>query len=112
MSSILIKSAQIVNEGKTFLSDIYISNGRIEMIAEEINHPADQTIDARGLHLLPGLIDDQVHFRDPGLTYKADIMHYSIAAVAVRTPSFMEMANTTQNTLNQKLWQDKYYFAA
>jgi len=112
MSSILIKSAQIVNEGKTFLSDIYISNGRIEMIAEEINHPADQTIDARGLHLLPGLIDDQVHFREPGLTYKADIWHESRAAVAGGTTSFMEMPNTIPNTLTQKLLQDKYDIAA
>src|SRR5690606_18888024 len=112
MASILIKSAQIVNEGKTFLSDVYISNGRIEMIAEEINHPADQTIDAKGLYLLPGLIDDQVHFREPGLTYKADIWHESRAAVAGGTTSFMEMPNTVPNTLTQKLLQDKYDIAA
>lgn len=112
MSSILIKSAQIVNEGKTFLSDVYISNGRIEMIAEEINHPADQTIDAKGLYLLPGLIDDQVHFREPGLTYKADIWHESRAAVAGGTTSFMEMPNTVPNTLTQRLLQDKYDIAA
>lgn len=112
MSSILIKAAQIVNEGKTFLSDVYISQGRIEMIAEEINQPADQTIDARGLHLLPGLIDDQVHFREPGLTYKADIWHESRAAVAGGTTSFMEMPNTVPNTLTQKLLQDKYDIAA
>ncbi|MBD1432102.1 dihydroorotase [Sphingobacterium sp. DN00404] len=112
MSSILIKSAQIVNEGRTFLSDVYISNGRIEMIAEEINHTADQTIDARGLYLLPGLIDDQVHFREPGLTYKADIWHESRAAVAGGTTSFMEMPNTVPNTLTQKLLQDKYDIAA
>ncbi|TYR36632.1 dihydroorotase [Sphingobacterium phlebotomi] len=112
MSSILIKSAQIVNEGKTFLSDVYINQGRIEMIAEEINHAADQTIDARGLHLLPGLIDDQVHFREPGLTYKADIWHESRAAVAGGTTSFMEMPNTVPNTLTQKLLQEKYDIAA
>lgn len=112
MSSILIKSAQIVNEGKTFVNDVYVSNGRIEMIAEEINHSADQTIDARGLHLLPGLIDDQVHFREPGLTYKADIWHESRAAVAGGTTSFMEMPNTVPNTLTQKLLQDKYDIAA
>lgn len=112
MSSILIKAAQIVNEGKTFLSDVYISQGRIEMIAEEINQSADQTIDARGLHLLPGLIDDQVHFREPGLTYKADIWHESRAAVAGGTTSFMEMPNTVPNTLTQKLLQDKYDIAA
>lgn len=112
MSSILIKSAQIVNEGTTFFGDVYISNGRIEMIAQEINHPADQIIDARGLYLLPGLIDDQVHFREPGLTYKADIWHESRAAVAGGTTSFMEMPNTVPNTLTQKLLQDKYDIAS
>ncbi len=112
MSSILIKSAQLVNEGKVEVADVYISNGRIEMIAQEINHPADQEISAEGLHLLPGLIDDQVHFREPGLTYKADIWHESRAAVAGGTTSFMEMPNTVPNTLTQQLLQDKYDIAA
>ncbi|MFD2968599.1 dihydroorotase [Sphingobacterium bambusae] len=112
MSSILIKSAQIVNEGTTITADVYINHGRIEMIAETISHLADQVIDAKGLHLLPGLIDDQVHFREPGLTYKADIWHESRAAVAGGTTSFMEMPNTVPNTLTQKLLQDKYEIAA
>ncbi|UIR56573.1 dihydroorotase [Sphingobacterium sp. SRCM116780] len=112
MSTILIKSAQIVNEGKITTADVYISNGRIEMIASEINHPADQEINAEGLHLLPGLIDDQVHFREPGLTHKADIWHESRAAVAGGTTSFMEMPNTVPNTLTQILLQDKYDIAA
>ncbi|MGJ1331412.1 dihydroorotase [Sphingobacterium siyangense] len=112
MSSILIKSAQLVNEGKVEVADVYISNGRIEMIAQEINHPADREINAEGLHLLPGLIDDQVHFREPGLTYKADIWHESRAAVAGGTTSFMEMPNTVPNTLTQQLLQDKYDIAA
>src|SRR5690606_40329605 len=107
MASSLIKSAQIVNEGKTVLSDVYISNGRIEMIAEEINHPADQTIDAKGMYLLPGLIDDEVHFREPGVTYKADIWHESRAAVAGGTTTLMEMPNTVSNTLTQRIFQDK-----
>lgn len=111
MSSILIKSAQLVNEGKVEAADVYISNGRIEMIAQEINHPADQEINAEGLHLFPGLIDDQVHFREPGLTYKADIWHESRAAVAGGTTSFMEMPNTVPNTLTQELLQDKYDIA-
>jgi len=111
MSSILIKSAQLVNEGKVETADVYISNGRIEMIAQEINHPADQEINAEGLHLFPGLIDDQVHFREPGLTYKADIWHESRAAVAGGTTSFMEMPNTVPNTLTQELLQDKYDIA-
>ncbi|MGA6121415.1 dihydroorotase [Sphingobacterium anhuiense] len=112
MSTILIKSAQIVNEGKIITSDVYISNGRIEMIAAEINHPADREINAEGLHLLPGLIDDQVHFREPGLTHKADIWHESRAAVAGGTTSFMEMPNTVPNTLTQSLLQDKYDIAS
>lgn len=112
MSTILIKSAQIVNEGKITTSDVYISNGRIEMIAAEINYPADREINAEGLHLLPGLIDDQVHFREPGLTHKADIWHESRAAVAGGTTSFMEMPNTVPNTLTQSLLQDKYDIAS
>lgn len=112
MPSILIKSAQLVNEGKVFTADVYVNHGRIEMIAEEINHPADQVIDAKGLHLLPGLIDDQVHFREPGLTHKGDIWHESRAAVAGGTTSFMEMPNTVPNTLTQKLLQDKFDIAA
>lgn len=112
MSSILIKSASIVNEGKTSIADVYIKQGRIEKIAPSIDLEADQVIDAAGLHLLPGLIDDQVHFREPGLTYKADIWHESRAAVAGGTTSFMEMPNTVPNTLTQRLLQDKYDIAS
>ncbi|WP_437917736.1 dihydroorotase [Sphingobacterium sp. LRF_L2] len=112
MSSILIKSAQIVNEGKSFQADVYIQDGRIQKIADHIEQGADQVIDASGLFLLPGLIDDQVHFREPGLTYKADIWHESRAAVAGGTTSFMEMPNTVPNTLTQQLLQDKYEIAA
>jgi len=112
MSSLLIKSAQIVNEGTITVADIYINNGRIEKIANELNMKADREINAEGLHLLPGLIDDQVHFREPGLTYKADIWHESRAAVAGGTTSFMEMPNTVPNTLTQTLLQDKYDIAS
>lgn len=112
MGSILIKGATIVNEGKAEQGDIYINHGIIEMISSEINHPADETIQAAGLHLLPGLIDDQVHFREPGLTEKADIWHESRAAVAGGTTSFMEMPNTVPNTLSQELLEDKYKIAS
>lgn len=112
MGSILIKGAQLVNEGETKKADVYINHGIIEMIAEEINHPADETIDAAGLHLLPGLIDDQVHFREPGLTEKADIWHESRAAVAGGITSFMEMPNTVPNTLTQELLEEKYELAS
>ncbi|MFD2597786.1 dihydroorotase [Sphingobacterium corticis] len=108
MSTILIKNAQVVNEGEIKAKDIFIKNGRIEQIAPVIDAKADREINAEGLHLLPGLIDDQVHFREPGLTYKADIATESRAAVAGGTTSFMEMPNTVPNALTQKLLQDKY----
>lgn len=108
MSTILIKNAQVVNEGEIKAQDIFIKNGRIERIAPVIDAKADREINAEGLHLLPGLIDDQVHFREPGLTYKADIATESRAAVAGGTTSFMEMPNTVPNALTQKLLQDKY----
>ncbi len=108
MSSLLIKNAQVVNEGKIEALDLFVKNGRIEKIGKQIDLPADREINAEGLHLLPGLIDDQVHFREPGLTYKANIFTESRAAVAGGTTSFMEMPNTVPNTLTQRLLQDKY----
>ena len=112
MSKTLIKAATVVNEGKIGTNDILVVDGRIEKIAPVIDAPFDVEINAEGLHLLPGLIDDQVHFREPGLTHKADIWHESRAAVAGGTTSFMEMPNTVPNTLTQELLQDKYDTAA
>lgn len=111
MSTILIKNAQVVNEGEVKAQDLLIKNGRIEKIAGTIDATADKEINAEGLHLFPGLIDDQVHFREPGLTHKANIFTESRAAVAGGTTSFMEMPNTVPNTLTQKLLQDKYDIA-
>lgn len=111
MSTILIKAASIVNEGNIFTSDLLIKNGRIEKIDSNINASADIEINAEGLHLLPGMIDDQVHFREPGLTHKADIFTESMAAVAGGITSFMEMPNTVPNTLTQELLADKYAIA-
>lgn len=111
MSTILIKNAHVVNEGKTQVLDLLVKHGRIEKIDKHIDVKADQEINAEGLYLLPGLIDDQVHFREPGLTYKANIFTESRAAVAGGTTSFMEMPNTVPNTLSQKLLQDKYDIA-
>jgi dihydroorotase len=111
MSSILIKSATIVNENKQFVADIYIKDGFIEQIDSHIDKPADQIINAEGLHLLPGCIDDQVHFREPGLTHKANIHSESRAAVAGGITSFMEMPNTVPNTLTQELLEQKYEIA-
>ncbi len=112
MNTILIKGATIVNENKTLVSDVLIRNGRIEKIANNIEYPAATEINAEGLHLLPGLIDDQVHFREPGLTHKADIFSESMAAVAGGITSFMEMPNTVPNTLTQELLADKYAIAS
>jgi dihydroorotase len=108
----LIKSAVIVNEGEQFVADVLIRNERIEKIAATISAPDEKIIDGSGKFLLPGLIDDQVHFRDPGVTYKADIATESRAAVAGGITSFMEMPNTKPNTLTQELLEDKYQLAA
>ena len=108
MSSILIKSATIVNENKQFIGDVLIKDGFIERVGGQIDAKADREINAEGLHLFPGCIDDQVHFREPGLTYKADIHTESRAAVAGGITSFMEMPNTVPNALTQELLEQKY----
>ena len=110
--TILIKQATVVNEGKQFVADVLVKNGFIERIDGSINQAADTVIDAEGLYLLPGMIDDQVHFREPGLTHKANIYTESRAAVAGGITSFMEMPNTVPNTLTQELLVDKYAIAA
>ncbi len=112
MPTILIRSATLVNENRTFISDVYIKNGLIDEIAGTISRQADTVIDGKGLHLFPGCIDDQVHFREPGLTNKADIFTESRAAVAGGITSFMEMPNTVPNTLTQSLLADKYEIAS
>ena len=104
----LIKNAQIVNEGKIFKSDLLIEGQIIKKIANSINEKVDKCIDAEGLHLIPGVIDDQVHFREPGLTHKADIYTESKAAIAGGITSFMEMPNTNPQTLTQKLLEEKF----
>src|SRR5690606_28145234 len=112
MSSILIKAAHIVNEGKQTTSDIFIKNGFIEKIDGIIDTKADREINAEGLYLLPVVIDDQVHFREPGLTHKADIFTESRAAAAGGITSFMEMPNTNPQTLTQELLEAKYAIGA
>jgi dihydroorotase len=109
---ILIKNAQIVNEGKIYKSDVLIEDKIIKKIAAEITIEAEQIIDAKGLYLLPGVIDDQVHFREPGLTHKATIYTESKAAVAGGITSFMEMPNTNPQALTQDLLEEKYKIAA
>lgn len=113
MASTLILNGTLVNENRIFESDILIKDGLIDKIDKDLSHlSADRIIDASGLHILPGLIDDQVHFREPGLTHKAEIYTESRAAVAGGITSFMEMPNTVPNTLTQELLQDKYDIAA
>ena len=108
----LIKSAQIVNEGKIYKSDVLIENQIIKEIANNLSVDVDQIIDAEGLYLLPGVIDDQVHFREPGLTHKANIYTESKAAVAGGITSFMEMPNTNPQALTEELLEDKYKIAS
>jgi dihydroorotase len=112
MQNYLIKSISIVNEGRIFTSDLLIQNGRIEKIANNISVsiPALE-INGENLHLLPGCIDDQVHFREPGLTHKATIHTESRAAVAGGTTSFMEMPNTVPPAFSQELLEEKYAIA-
>jgi dihydroorotase len=113
MSTILIKNAQIVNEEKIFTGDVLVKNGRIEKIASSISKESSHLeINAEGKYLLPGIIDDQVHFREPGLTHKATIYTEAKAAVAGGTTTFMEMPNTVPNALTQELLEDKYQIAA
>ena len=91
MNTILLKNATIVNEGNTFVADVLIENERISKIASQIStDKAHKTIDLEGLHLLPGIIDDQVHFREPGLTHKGNIFSESRAAAAGGITSFIE----------------------
>jgi dihydroorotase len=111
---LLIKNAQIVNEDRIISSDVLIKNGRIEKIAAQINSgiTGAREIDATGLHLFPGCIDDQVHFREPGLTHKGTIQSESRAAVAGGITSFMEMPNTVPQALTHELLEQKYAIAA
>ena len=114
MSTILFKNAQIVNEGRTVEGDVLVKKGRIERIDRDISSPkeAHRLLDCTGLHLLPGCIDDQVHFREPGLTHKADIYTESRAAVAGGVTSFMEMPNTVPPTLTAEKLEEKFAIAA
>ncbi len=110
---ILIKNARIVNENQILESDLLIEDDLIQKIAVNIDSDeADQVIDATGKYLLPGVIDDQVHFREPGLTHKGDIESESRAAVAGGVTSFIEQPNTVPNAVTQELLEDKYQIAA
>ena len=126
-----IKNATLVNEGQTFVASVFVSDGKIVKIVREnqvpepvegpvdietafrqAQRPSTQVIDATGKYLIPGIIDEHVHFREPGLTHKADIYTESRAAVAGGVTSFMDMPNTIPQTTTQELLQQKFDFAA
>lgn len=110
--SYLIRNARIVNEGKIIEADVLIKGERIEQIGSSLpENPGAKTLDIKGNLLMPGVIDDQVHFREPGLTHKATIASESRAAVAGGVTSFMEMPNTVPNALTQELLEEKYKIA-
>ncbi len=110
---ILIKNATLVNENQIFEADLLIENDLIKKIGKNISEEnADKIIDATGKYLLPGIIDDQVHFREPGLTWKGDIESESRAAIAGGITSFMEQPNTVPNAVTQELLEEKYKIAA
>ena len=113
MNTILIKNATIVNENNTFLGDVLIENELIKKISSNIESDQNtQIIDATGSYLIPGFIDDQVHFREPGLTHKATIATESRAAAAGGITTFIEQPNTIPNATTQKLLEDKFEIAS
>lgn len=113
MNRCLITNARVVNEGGQQEADLLLCNGRIEAIGSDLqSRPADEVLDAAGRLLLPGMIDDQVHFREPGLTHKAEIATESRAAVAGGITSYLEMPNTQPPTLSLELLEAKYQRAA
>lgn len=113
MKGIVIKNAKIVNEGQIFEGDVLIKGDVIVEVGENISVKPDyKVIDAEGHYLMPGAIDDQVHFREPGLTHKGDIASESRAAVAGGITSFIEQPNTVPNAVTQELLEDKYQIAS
>ncbi len=113
MQKYLIKNISIVNEGKIIIADVFIQQGRIERMGKNLEVKEKITeINGEGKHLLPGIIDDQVHFREPGLTHKGDIFSESKAAVAGGVTSFMEMPNTLPNALTEEILEEKYAIAS
>jgi dihydroorotase len=112
MTQKLIKQATIVNEGQSYVADLLIEGEIIAKIAPLIEQEVDQIIDAKGKLLLPGIIDGQVHFRDPGLTHKADLSSESKAALAGGVTSFIDMPNTKPNVLSMEILEEKYRIAA
>jgi dihydroorotase len=111
MSSYLLKNGTVVNEGSSKEYDVLIRKNRIEKIGKNLSDDSATIIDLAGKYIMPGCIDDQVHFREPGLTHKGNIYSESRAAVAGGITSFMEMPNTSPNATTQELLEDKYQIA-
>jgi dihydroorotase len=111
MAKVIIKSGSVINRGQTITQDILVVDDRIERIDRDISHPTASVLDANEKWVIPGIIDDQVHFREPGLTYKADIHSESRAALAGGVTSFMEMPNTKPAAATQELLENKYQIA-
>ena len=112
MFDLILKNGTLVNEGQIFESDIAIKGDRIEKIAPSIDAESKEIIDLQGKHVFPGLIDDQVHFREPGLTHKATIESESRAAIAGGITSFIEMPNTNPQATTMDKLEDKFDIAA
>ena len=108
----ILKNGIVINEGSRQQKDILIKNGKIQSIGKNLSAEHAEVIDVTGKYILPGCIDDQVHFREPGLTHKASIYTESRAAVAGGITSYMEMPNTVPNATTQKLLEDKYLIAS
>jgi dihydroorotase len=110
--NILIKNSTIVNEGTSFIADVLLSGGLIQQIGTIDSEPNYKVIDGTGKHLFPGIIDGQVHFRDPGLTHKGDLYTESKAAIAGGVTSFIDMPNTVPNILTVESLNEKYEIAS
>lgn len=112
MGKVLIKNAKVVNDNKIFEGDILIEDDIIQKIGKNLSEVNSKLIDAEGNYILPGVIDDQVHFREPGLTHKGDIASESRAAIAGGITTFMEQPNTIPQSTSIKKLEDKFTRAA
>ena len=108
MYDLILKNCNVVNENKITESDIAIRSGRIELVASSISSESKKTIDINGRFVLPGLIDDQVHFREPGLTHKGDISTESKAGLAGGVTSYFEMPNVNPTTTTNEIFTKKF----
>ena len=112
MTKILIKNGYVVNEGREEIADVYIEHGRIQLIKENIEKYADIVIDAQGKYVMPGVIDDHVHFREPGIEHKGTIKTESLAALYGGVTSFMDMPNTKPPVLTREILENKFQIAS